>query len=166
MKIIAQLFGIFGMGFLFLMYQQKSRKALLVSKLSADVCWVVHYLLLGAVAGIIPNAVGIFREIVFVNRHSRKWASPVIWPILFVIINWCLAFRSFSSWYNLLPICASTCATSSLWLDNPRLTKILSVPISLSFLIYDISVGSYIGIVNEIISLSSLTVYFIKSNGN
>lgn len=160
--IVAQLFGILGMGFLFLMYQQKSRKALLISKLSADICWVIHYLFLGAVSGIIPNAVGIFRELVFVNRNTKKWASSIMWPILFIIANWCLGFKNFNIWYNLLPISASTCATISLWLDNPRLTKMLSVPISVSFLIYDVLVGSYIGIINEIISLSSFMVYFIR----
>ena len=71
MTIITQLFGVLGMVFLFLVYQQKSRKGLLVSKLCADVCWSAHYLCLGAYGGVIPNFVGIFRELIFVQREQK-----------------------------------------------------------------------------------------------
>jgi len=162
LEIIAQFFGICGMLFLFLLYQQKSRKRMLLSKLFADICWIIHYLLLEAVAGIIPNAVGIFRESVFINRKEKKWASYALWPIIFIIANWVMGISTFYSWYNILPIVASTCATISLWIDNPLLTKIITYPISVAFLTYDIIVGSYIGIINEIISLTSLTTYFIR----
>lgn len=164
MKIIAQLFGIGAMASLFLIYQQKSRKKMLFSKLSADVFWVIHYLLLGGFAGMIPNAVGIFREIIFLNRKKKKWATTVLWPIVFIIINWVLGFRTFHTLYNLLPIVASSFVTVSLWIDNPKLTKIISIPISSAFLVYDIFVGSYIGIVNEAVSIISIIIFFLKEN--
>lgn len=135
---------------------------MLFAKLSADVCWVIHYLCLGGIAGMIPNAVGIFRELVFINRKDKKWAGSIIWPIVFIILNWGLGFRTFHSWYNLLPITASTFVTISLWIDNPKLTKLITIPISTAFLIYDIIIGSYIGIVNETVSIFSIILYFIK----
>lgn len=162
MQPIAQLFGLGAMASLFLIYQQKSRKKMLFAKLSADICWVVHYLCLGGYAGMIPNGVGIFRELIFVNRKDKKWATSIIWPIIFIIINWTLGFRTFNDWYNLLPITASTFVTISLWIDNPHLTKIISIPISSAFLIYDIFIGSYIGIVNEAVSICSIAIYFLK----
>lgn len=72
MKLIAQIFGLLAMASLFLIYQQKKRKNMLLFKLSADVCWVIHYLCLGGIAGMIPNAVGIFREIIFLWRKRRS----------------------------------------------------------------------------------------------
>ena len=152
--------------FLFLIYQQRSRKGMLLTKLSADICWVMHYLLLGAFAGLIPNAVGVFRELVFINRKDKKWASSVIWPIIFVIVNWTLGILSFSSWYDILPILASSFVTFSFWLDDPRLTKIITVPICIAFLTYDVFVGSYIGIVNELLSIISIVSFFIKNKGS
>ena len=166
MKFIPQIFGILAMVFLFLIYQQKKRKNMLIFKLSADVCWVIHYLCLGGIAGMIPNAVGIFREIIFLYRNKKKWASIILWPIIFILINWLLGFRTFHSWYNLLPITASTFVTISLWIDNPRLTKIITIPICTAFLIYDIFVGSYIGIINESISILSIILYFSRRDKN
>ena len=166
MKFIPQIFGILAMVFLFLIYQQKKRKNMLIFKLSADVCWVIHYLCLGGIAGMIPNAVGILREIIFIYRKKKKWASLILWPIIFILINWLLGFRTFHSWYNLLPITASTFVTISLWIDNPRLTKIITIPICTAFLIYDIFVGSYIGIINESISILSIILYFSRRDKN
>ena len=153
MKLVAQLFGLFAMICLFAIYQQKNRKGIIFSKLCADVCWVVHYLCLGGIAGMIPNAIGILRELVFINRKEKKWATKAFWPIIFIVINWVLGAETFHSWYNLLPITASTFVTFSLWIDNPRLTKLISIPISSAFLIYDFFIGSYIGIINESISI-------------
>lgn len=164
MKLIAQLFGLGAMSSLFLIYQQNSRRKMLFCKLFADVCWVIHYLCLGGFAGMIPNAVGIFREIVFINRKDKKWAACVVWPIFFILLNWALGFRTFHSWYNLLPIVASTFVTVSLWIDNPKLTKLITIPISTAFLIYDIIIGSYIGIINETVSIFSIALYFIRGD--
>lgn len=165
MKLIAPLFGLGAMASLFLIYQQKSRKRMLFAKLSADICWVIHYLCLGGIAGMIPNAVGIFRELIFIHRKDKKWAAAMIWPIIFIIINWTLGFRTFHSWYNILPITASTFVTISLWIDNPKLTKLISAPVSAAFLIYNLFVGSYIGVINEIVSISSIIIYFLKPKG-
>lgn len=162
MKIIAQIFGIGAMVSLFLIYQQKSRKKLIAAKLSADIFWVAHYLCLGGYAGMIPNLVGIFREIIFINRKDKKWAASILWPVIFILINWVLGFRTFNSLFNVLPIVASTFVTISLWIDNPRLTKAISLPVSLFFMIYDFYIGSYIGIINEAIAIGSIIISFLK----
>lgn len=136
---------------------------MLLCKLSADICWSVHYALLGAFAGIIPNFTGIFRELVFVNRTEKKWAASPLWVILFICINITLGIRSFGNWYDILPIAASSFVTVSLWINNPRLTKLISFPVSAAFLVYDVFVSSHIGIVNESISMLSIIIYFIKN---
>lgn len=162
MKIIAQIFGLGAMLSLFVVYQQKDRKKLIMAKLSADICWVTHYLCLGGIAGMIPNGVGIFRELIFINRTSKKWASSIFWPVLFILINWGLGISTFRSAFNILPIAASTMATISLWVSNPKLTKIITLPASLSFAIYDFFVGSYVGIINEAIVITSIILSLVK----
>ena len=163
-QIMSWVFGFGAMLSLFLIYQQKERKKLLYCKLSADLCWVAHYLCLWAPGGAIPNFVGIFRELVFVNREDKKWANSPLWPILFILINLSLGIATMDEPINLLPITASVFVTLSLWLKKPVLTKIISIPVSVCFLIYDIFVGSYIGIVNESIAICSIIISFIKEN--
>ena len=146
-------------------YQQQNRKHILFAKLTADICWVVHYLCLGGIAGMIPNLVGIFREVIFLHRKEKRWASHIIWPILFILLNWTLGFRTFHTFFNLLPITASTFVTISLWIDNPRLTKLISLTVSLAFGIYNACIGSYVGILNESIAICSILLSFKKERG-
>ena len=87
---------------------------------------------------------------------------PQWWPMLFILINFCLALRTFHSAFNILPIAASALVTVLLWLDRPCLTKLMSVPVCIAFMIYDIYVGSYIGVVNESLSILSIFIFFIK----
>ena len=162
MKIFAQLFGIGAMISLFSVYQQTERKKLIAAKLSADVFWVIHYLLLGAIAGMIPNFIGIFRELVFLNRENKAWANKIIWPILFILCGWGMGIYTFRSALNILPIVASTLVTVSLWIKNPRLTKLITVPVCAAFMIYDFYVGSWIGIINEALSICSIIISFAK----
>ena len=157
-KITAWIFGIGAMIFLFSIYQQKNIIKLIICKLCADICWSVHYLCLGAIGGAIPNFVGIFRELVFVNRKEKNLADKIIWPIFFVSVNLTLGIVTMKSYINLLPIIASVFVTVSLWLKNPTLTKIISFPVSCSFLIYDIFVESWIGVFNEGLSLISIII--------
>lgn len=162
LKLLQIFFGTGAMVSLFLIYQQKSRKNMLLCKLSADIFWIIHYLLLGATAGIIPNFTGIFRELVFINRKTKKWAKTPLWCVFFILLNFTLGIISFKEWYDILPIIASSFVTVSLWIDNPNLTKLITLPVSSSFLIYNSFVSSYIGMINESISILSIIIYFIK----
>lgn len=148
---------------LFLLYQQKNRKNILLCKLSADILWIAHYYCIGAVAGIIPNLTGVLRELVFINRKAKKWANSPLWVVFFILLNFILGIiLSFKNWFDIIPIAASSLVTIALWLDNPNLTKTLSAPVSASFLIYDIFVSSHMGVINESISLISIMIYFLK----
>lgn len=161
--MITNILGLGAMISLFLIYQQKSRKKILFCKLSADIFWVLHYFSLDATAGMIPNFVGIFRELVFVNRKAKKWAKTPLWVALFISLNFILGICSYEEWYDVVPIIASAFVTVSLWIDNPCLMKLISIPVSLAFFIYDIFVLSYVGMINESISIVSIIIYFIKN---
>ena len=81
---------------------------------------------------------------------------------MFILINLSLGIITMDSYINLLPIIASAFVTVSLWLKNPLLTKIISFPVSCSFLIYDIFVKSWVGVFNESISLISIVIAVVN----
>ena len=162
-KIVAQLIGVVAMCSLFYTYQQKDRKQILLGKLVADASWGIHYLLLGAYAGMIPNFVAIVREFVFMQRGKKKWASGIWVPIFFIIVNFSIGVWTFKVWYNVLPIVGTMVVAVALWIKNPKITKMILFPVAVAFLIYNIFIGSYIGVINEIVGLFSLILYFIRS---
>lgn len=161
--MLVWILGIGAMISLFVSHQQKTRKGILVGKLCADLFWSAHYVYLGAFAGMIPNFIGIFREVVFINRRQYKFTGKSIIPIAFILANITLGIISFEEWFDILPILASAFVTFSLWINNPRLTKSISIPVSSAFLIYDVFVHSYMGIINESIAIISIIIFFIKN---
>lgn len=163
LNAFAQLLGIGGTYMLFTLYQQKTRKKLLVRKLCADILWGIHYICLGAAAGAIPNIIGIFRELIFMN-NNKKWANSLIWPAVFISVSWIAAIISWKSALSFLPMCASTLVTVSLWVKSPKLTRLMTLPVCMAFILYDVFVGSYAGILNETISLISITVAFFRKD--
>lgn len=106
---------------------------------------------------------GVFRETVFMNS-DKKWAKSPLWPAVFIIISWILAIISWESALSLLPMCASTLVTVSLWVKSPRLTRLLVVPVCTAFIIYDVFIDSYAGIINESISLVSIIIAFFRND--
>lgn len=162
MDIAVQLFGLGAMLSLFLSHQQKKRGPMLLFKMSADIFWAVHYALLGAMGGMVPNVVGTFRETVFFHRNTRRWANSRIWVGVFIAANLTLGILTFHAWYNVIPLIASCFVTVSLWLNNPDLTKIISAPVSAAYLVYDLLAGSYVGVLNESICILSIVIYFVK----
>lgn len=157
------IFGIGAMISLFISHQQKNRTGILTGKLCADLFWAAHYICLGAFAGMIPNLIGIFREVVFLNRKKYNFKGRFMIPIAFSLINITLGLIAFEEWFDILPILASAFVTFSLWIDNPKLTKCISIPVSTAFLIYDVFVYSYMGIINESIAILSIIIFFIKT---
>lgn len=95
----------------------EGEKKLLLRKLCADVLWGIHFVMLGAWAGAIPNLMGIFRETVFLHS-DKKWANSFVWPVLFIVISWILAIISWKSALSLLPMCASTLVTISMRVEK------------------------------------------------
>lgn len=167
MKIASYIFGAIAMLSLLLAYQQSKRERLIIHKLVADACWAIHYFLLGAYGGVVPNIVGIFREIVFLKRdtskRAKRGAGRFAIPMIFIVINWILGALTFKKPINILPIAASMFVTVSLWMKNPKLTKAITLPVCTAFLVYDLLIGSYIGAANETISICSIAVNFTKN---
>ena len=161
MTYVAWLFGIAGIIANILIFQQKERRKLLLTKLVADIVWTTHYLCLFAWSGAAVCGIGIVRESVFLNR-PRKWANSPIWLALFFLCSLVCAVLTWRNPFSILPGVASMLSIFSFWIGNPRLTRCLQIPISLFFFTYNVTVFSVTGMINEAMTLASIVVAFIR----
>ena len=83
MELTAQIFGIIGMIFNIIVFQQKRQDRVLIFQFFAAVSFALNYLLLGAVIGGLLNIVGAFRAVVFYFKDKTK-ANSVMWLIVFI----------------------------------------------------------------------------------
>lgn len=163
MYYIAQLIGFVGIVANAVIYQQNNRIKLLAAKLTSDILWMLHYGFIGAYSGMAVAVIGMIREGVFLADSKNKEPSEK-WLIIFMIINVISAALTWKNIYSILPAAASILSVISFWNKRVAVTRVLSFPISISMLIYDISALSYSGIVNEILTLSSSAVSMIRYN--
>lgn len=159
--MISNIFGILGIGSTVLIYQKKTRRGLILSKLLSDVIWFLYYFSLSAYSGAGIAVIGILRELVFVNKE-KKWAKHPVWLVFFLALSFGCAVLTWKNAFSLLPCAASAVSVISFWIGNPRLSRILSYPISACMLTYDIACGAVLGIVNELFTVLSSIVGAVR----
>ena len=161
MKIISDIFGIIGVLLTVILYQQKSRKSLLVYKLIIDVVWLGHYAFIGAYSGAVVCVIAALRELIFVKRDPRS-KKGIIWLPIFIAVAMISTVFTWNNAFSLLTCIASCIAVVSFFIGKPRLSRIFVFPISTCMLIYDIACGSVAGIINECFAVSSSAVGIIR----
>lgn len=159
--MIANIFGALGIASTFLIYQQKTRTGLILSKLLSDVIWFLHYFLLSAYSGAAIAVIGIVRELIFVNKE-KKWAKHPFWLYFFLVLSFGCAYFTWKNVFSILPCIASAVSVISFWIGKPKLSRLLSYPISACMLSYDIAVGSVMGIINEIFTIGSSVIGYLR----
>jgi hypothetical protein len=144
-----------------IIYQQKTRVGLLVSKLISDVIWFAQYALISAWSGAAISIIAIIRELIFINR-DKKWAKSPLWLLLFLILSGVSGVVTWKNIYSIFPCIASALAVIGFWIGKPKLSRFISYPISGCMLTYAISNAAFMAILNELLSIGSSVVGNIR----
>ena len=158
MDLFVQIIGFAGVIINLLIYQQKSQKRVLYFKLISDIIWAAHYLFLGAFSGAAIACVGMIRETVFIfsEKHREKWL------ILFMSITLVSIYLTWKNWFSIFPAIASFLSVISFWQKSPRRTRLFAFPISFCMCTYSLSSGSWAGVFNEVLTITSATIGLLR----
>jgi hypothetical protein len=165
MKLLADILGGVGVIIAILLYQQKNRKSLLAFKLTLDLVWLVHYVLIGAYSGAAVAAIAALREIIFVKRDPKK-SSAIIWLPIFISTAIVTTVMTWNNIFSLFTLFASCIAVISFFIGNPKLSRILAFPVCGCMLTYDVACRSVAGVVNESFAILSSLVGIIRLDRN
>ena len=171
MDIVAQIFGIVGMVFNLLVFQQKTQRGVLICQFFAAATFAANYLLLGAFVGGILNLVGAVRASVFYYKDKTN-ANHVAWLIVFILAfasSYPLTFLAFDTdpsvknlIIEILPVVAMVIITVSLRLGSAKAVRFLGLFSSPMWLTYNIFSGSIGAIASEVLNLISMVVGIIR----
>lgn len=165
MFLIAQIVGVIGIFFNILIYQQKQKESLLVHKLLSDMVSLLHFLMLGAFSGALIACIGCFRELTFL-KCSKDSPKGKIMLIIFIIVSLVSAAVSWKGFFSILPTIASVISVISFYQGDPKITRILSFPISMCMGTYCFFVKSYTGIINEVLTVMSSILGIIRHDAS
>lgn len=158
---IGQLFGVFAVVLGFLNYQMKTREKLLFIHLSTTVCFAVHYMLIGAYAGMAMNLVGALRNTVFffVGKKGKVGQG---YSIGFAVLMAVMGIISWEAWYSVLAVIALTVNSYAMSFSNPNNIRKSILITSPMVLAYDAFAHSYGGTVYETVAIISAVIGIIR----
>ncbi|MGI6744378.1 MAG: YgjV family protein [Eubacteriales bacterium] len=157
LALIAKIIGYIAVSLALFVYISKSRKVILATKLSNDVLWATHYILIGGWSGAALNIMAIGRETVFYFKE-KKWASSRVWLYVFLALTWLSCFLTWEGPQSLLPMAGTSFAVVSFWCSDPLKVRLLAIPAQILWLIYGILHMTVPGIIGSSISLISILI--------
>ena len=159
--VIIQGIGILGTILFFLSYQCKQNKQLFRVQFVSYLCYTVHLLLLGATTGGVSYILNTVRSYCLGSKHAflkSKWMCGLIclMQLLTLALTW-------AGWLSVLPVVANMAATVGGYTHNPRKIRLTGILInSPLWIIYDIAVGSWAGVVDELVSEASMILSIFR----
>ena len=122
---VGQVLGIITMMIGFFIYYSKKRSSILMIKLVVDVLSIAQQLMIGASTGAMLNGIAAFREIVFYNRFSKKWAASPAWLWIFLILMGSSPILTWSGAISILPAAGSMLIALGFYMKDPTKIRII-----------------------------------------
>ena len=156
-NLFVQAVGILGTGLFFLSFQCKRNKNLFRVQFLSYLCYTTHLLMLGAVTGGISYILNTVRSFCLGSKYpflKSKAMCGILCALQVVTL-----FFTWGGWWSILPVAANIASTVGGYTHNPRKIRIAGMFInSPLWIIYDIIVGSWAGILDEVISETSMII--------
>ena len=159
--ILIQAIGLVGTILFFFSFQCKSNRSLFRIQFLSYLFYTIHLLLLGAVTGGISYVINVFRSVCLGSRWrfakgKGMCAAICLAQILAMIFTW-------SGWISLLPVTANIAATIGGYTHNPRKVRLATMLVnSPLWIVYDVIVGSWAGILDEVVTELSILISIIR----
>ncbi|MBE6930023.1 MAG: YgjV family protein [Ruminococcaceae bacterium] len=154
-NLFVQGVGILGTVLFFLSYQCKRNKALFRVQFISYLCYTTHLLMLGATTGGISYILNTIRSFCLGSKNAflkGKWMCVLICVLQLVTL-----YFTWGGWWSVLPVAANIASTIGGYTYNARKIRIAGMFInSPLWIIYDIAVGSWAGVLDEVVSEASM----------
>lgn len=160
-EIFANVFGFSAMLTAIITYQFKKHRTIMLLIILDSLLWCFHYACLGLMTPIAMNGLNIAKNVIYCFR-DRKWAQSPAIPGVFIVISLVMTVFTWQDYLSALPFIAAVFAAIGQWQTNTKKLKILSMPMSGCWLVYNFLNHSWAGFCNEIFVLGSITVALVR----
>ena len=163
MDIFIQGIGFLGVIAFIVSYQIKSNRALYIFQLLGSLLFCIQFFMLGAYSGCLSMLLNILRYALLTKYNEWKWVQrkELSWAF-------CAAFAvvlifTWAGPVTILAFLASSVSTIFYWTNNAKMIRGANLfCASPCWLIYDIFAGSWGGVLNETITLTSIIVSVVR----
>ncbi len=156
-----QVIGFLGTILFFVSFQCKNNKNLFRVQFISYLCYTVHLILLGATTGGVSYMLNTVRSFCLGSKKEILHSKKMCWLICFLqmitlVLTW-------NGWISILPIAANIAATIAGYSNDGQKIRLTGMFInSPLWIIYNIIVGSWAGIMDEIVTEASIIISIIR----
>ena len=156
-NLFIQGIGFVGTLLFFVSFQCRTNRTLFRVQFLSYLFYTVHLLLLGAMTGAVSYIINTFRSVCLGSRW--KFAQRNEMCAILCLMQAAALIFTWSGWLSLLPVAANIAATIGGYTHNAQKIRIAGMAInSPLWIIYDIIVGSWAGILDEVVSEISMAI--------
>lgn len=166
--IIAQIAGLIVLVSDTIGIQFKKKENIIITKIISSIFFTMQYILLNAITAAIVCSIEIIRNIWIHFRDKKKQddvgnkkKSDFI-ILLFVVIVVILGFNTYQNIFSLIPIFSFLLESFMLWQQKTKVIRWFTFLICTIWLIYNIYVGAYVTVINNVIVLGSTIIAIIR----
>lgn len=147
--IIAQVIGGIALVILIISFQKNSKVNLLKYQMVSSLLYSIQYAFLDALPGCFMNLACMFRNFIF-KKYQKV---PLYWLLIVVFVMIILSLMTFNGLISLLPMCAVIMYSIAVWYGKLKSIRVVEVFSCLLYIIYNIYVGAYTGLIATIIEM-------------
>ena len=159
--IFIQVIGFVGTVLFFVSFQCKNNKNLFRVQFLSYLFYTIHLILLGAITGGISYIINTFRSLCLGSRW--EFAQRKEMCVFICLLQIAALYFTWSGWISILPVAANIATTIGGYTHNARKIRLAGMLInSPLWIIYDVIVGSWAGILDEAVSEASMVLSIIR----
>ncbi len=134
-------------------------------QLFSYVFYTMHMLLLGAITGGISYMINCLRSFCLSSKWKFGKSSSMCGALC--LMQLAALWITWAGWISLLPVIANIASTVGGYTKNPKKVRIAGIFINSPLcIVYDIIVGSWAGILDEIIGEASMIISVVRYGWN
>lgn len=165
-EITAQIFGIFGLAFSVLSFQEKNNKRFQIMQGVAGLMFFMNFILIGAISAALFNLTNLVRGTFFQKKEPELWkliAVSALYTLCFIFSICLIIGNSLQIVLSTLTYITLMIMTFLMWKGNGKHIRYGQLfASSPSWIIHNIFNFSLGGILCEIFSMTSVIVSFIR----
>ena len=158
-QLVIQSIGAVGIVLFILSYNIRSNRMLFLLQTLACGVFAVQFILLGALSGSATLIINMLRNAVLLKYNDWKWVRSKSTLAVFIAALGISAIFTWSGPASLLPVIGVSVSTIGYWTNNAQKIRLSQIACnSPCCLVYDAMIGSWAGVANEVITLTSIIV--------
>lgn len=162
MFLLAQVFGTLGLISMASSYQQKKKKNFLFFQIFSNLFYGLQYLVLNAYTALITCLISMVRTLIYHRNEQRNKENPISSLIIIELIIIIVGIVTYNNIYSLLPIFITFIFTYGTWQKNLRTSYKIGMISSFLWIVYNLIVKAYIGMIGAIIELIAGIIGYIR----